>query len=140
MSDKVNGQCLCGGVAFSIPLQEHVETCHCRMCNRWSGGPFIDMQAKRDSIMFERDSTLVWYDSSEWAERGFCGTCGSNLFYRMKQGDSVAVLAGSLDLPPGIALKQEIFIDEKPDYYDLAGDRPRLTGAEVIAQFQEDQS
>jgi len=50
-----------------------------------------------------------------------------------------AVLVGALDLPQGLEITEEIFIDEKPDYYDLAGDRPRLTGAEVLAKFQESQ-
>ena len=109
------------------------------MCQRW-GGPFIEMDTRKDEIAFEQDGSLTWYDSSDWAERGFCGTCGSNLFYRLKQGDMLAVLAGTLDLPTGLPVRKEIFIDEKPDYYDLAGDRPRQTGAEVFAQFQESQS
>lgn len=139
MTDRVTGKCLCGGVAFNIPLNTHLDVCHCSMCQRW-GGPFIEMDTRKDEIAFEQDGSLTWYDSSDWAERGFCGTCGSNLFYRLKQGDMLAVLAGTLDLPTGLPVRKEIFIDEKPDYYDLAGDRPRQTGAEVFAQFQESQS
>jgi hypothetical protein len=87
-------------------------------------------------IRFTSDETLAWYDSSDWARRGFCSRCGSSLFYRMKQeGAKWAVLAGTLDLPPGHEIRMEIFVDEKPDYYDLAGDRPRLTAEETLARF-----
>jgi hypothetical protein len=40
-----------------------------------------------------------------------------------------------LELPEGLKLGKEIFIDEKPDYYALAGDHKRLTGAEAFAEF-----
>jgi hypothetical protein len=32
---------------------------------------------------------------------------------------------------------QEGFMNEKPDFYNLAGEYPRLTGAEAIARFQD---
>ena len=37
------------------------------------------------------------YDSSEWAERGFCSRCGSNLFYRLKEADQYIVCTGAFD-------------------------------------------
>ncbi len=33
------------------------------------------------------------------------------------------------------ALASQIFIDEKPPYYDLANQTPMLTGREVFEQF-----
>ena len=99
------------------------------------------MMVEDDQIEFQREDTLAWYKSSDWAQRGFCVNCGSSLFYRMKhEGAHWAVLVGSLDLPDGHTIDEEIFVDEKPDYYDLAGVRPRLTGAETIARFNESQS
>ena len=140
MVDTIHGQCLCGGVSFEVSEPGAMEVCHCRMCQRWTGGPFIDVNVKDEHIRFTSDDSLTWYDSSDWAQRGFCGRCGSSLFYRIKQdGAKWAILAGTLDLPAGHQPVHEIFIDEKPDYYDLAGDRPRLTGAEVLAKFQESQ-
>lgn len=141
MGEKIHGHCLCGGVAFDLAEAGPISACHCRMCQRWTGSVFIDMMVEDDQIEFQREDTLAWYKSSDWAQRGFCVNCGSSLFYRMKhEGAHWAVLVGSLDLPDGHTIDEEIFVDEKPDYYDLAGVRPRLTGAETIARFNESQS
>ncbi len=136
MTDSIKGQCLCGGVAFTTPAIERLDVCHCNMCRRWTGGPFIGADY-RSAITLTRTDTLAWYDSSEWAKRGFCSNCGSSLFYRLNGNDEFwAVSAGALDLPDGLPIEKEIFIDEKPDYYAFAGERPRLTGPEFLAQLQ----
>lgn len=137
MSDVIKGQCLCGGVRFEVAHAGNMDACHCRMCQRWTGGPFIEVDVEDSGMAFTSDASLAWYDSSDWAKRGFCSTCGSSLFYRSKQeGATWAVLVGSLDLPEGLSIRREIFVDEKPDCYDLAGERPRLTAAETLAEFQ----
>ena len=79
------------------------------------------------------------YTSSEWAERCFCKTCGSSLFYRLTmegpmQGTHHFAL-GTLDDANGIAFEGEIFIDRKPDVYDFAGDHMRMTEAEFLASI-----
>ena len=40
------------------------------------------------------------------------------------------------DLPKGLPIKHQIFIDEKPDWYDIAQDSPKKTGAEIIAEAE----
>ena len=138
MSESVTGHCLCGGVAFTLtgPIS-HVDACHCKMCQRWAGGPFIGVDLREDCVSFDSDDTLAWYDSSDWARRGFCSKCGSSLFYRLKDTtDFWAIAIGSLDQSLDHEIGKEIFIDEKPPTYALAGDRPRLTGAEFLASIQ----
>lgn len=137
MSERISGQCLCGAVAFDLPSVSHVDACHCGMCRRWTGGVFIGVDVQEHDLRFTCQDGLAWYDSSEWAMRGFCRACGSSLFYRFKPlPERWSVLAGALDLPAGVPLTKEIFIDSKPDYYALAGDRPRLTAVETLAEFQ----
>lgn len=134
---KIKGQCLCGSVQFEVEEGDALDVCHCRMCQRWTGGVFIEMDVAATDIKFSSDETLAWYDSSDWAQRGFCSTCGSSLFYRPKrEGASWAVMAGTLDLPAGKPIRREIFLDDKADYYDLAGDRLRLSNAETLARFE----
>ncbi|EOD55490.1 hypothetical protein G113_08660 [Aeromonas molluscorum 848] len=78
--------------------------------------------------------TPVAYRSSEWAERGFCPTCGTHLFYHL-------LPTGEYILPAGLFQEQsfeltcQIFIDEKPGFYALKNDTPTLTGQEVFEQF-----
>jgi len=135
----ISGKCLCGDVQFETPMPRHIDACHCDMCRRWNGGPFIGADF-RENITLTKDTGLKWYDSSDWAKRGFCKTCGCSLFYCLKDNPNFwSIAGGALDLPDGLSLGKEIFIDEKPDYYDLAGDHPRLTGAEAFAAFTLEQ-
>ena len=135
--NRVSGQCLCGGVAFSMDAPTHLDACHCSDCLRFGGGPFIGLGFA--SVDFSQSETLKWYRSSDWAERGFCGTCGSSLFYRLvSDPDKIGVMSGAMDsLPDGLPVTQEFFIDRKPDYYDFEGERKRLTSEEVFALFAE---
>jgi hypothetical protein len=104
------------------------------MCRRWSGGaPFFATDAR--GVIFEGSENLARYASSDWAERGFCKTCGSNLFYFLKPAQTYAMSVGVFDDASPFQLVREIFIDQKPDGYALAGDHPRLTEAETMAAF-----
>ncbi len=129
-----SGQCLCGAVRFTVA---HVDTehhaCHCGMCLHWSGSPFFGVHA--EGVVFEGVEHLARYASSEWAERGFCRTCGSSLFYYLKPNDSYAMCIGAFDDASAFRLTREICIDRKPPGYALAGDHPRLTEAEMFAEF-----
>ncbi len=134
---KTSAQCLCKGVSFEADLGDAPEfgVCHCKMCQRWSGGPGFALEA--DSVTFRSDQTLTWYASSDWAERGFCGTCGTSLFYRLKADPGqYFIFVGCLDLPDSTTLTEHIFVDEKPAYYDFADDAPRLTGAQFLERIQ----
>ena len=42
---------------------------------------------------------------------------------------------GIFDDLDAFRLSDEIYIDEKPAFYDFAGDRPRLTGKEFLASL-----
>lgn len=140
MTQKLKGRCLCGGVQFETGEIHHLDVCHCSMCQRWTGGPFIGADYRNGDVKLTKDATLKWYESSDWAKRGFCSECGSSLFYRLNDiPDFWAVCAGALDMTSGITITKEIFIDEKPAYYDLAGDQERLTGAEFMASLQGSQ-
>ena len=50
MSNKkaMQGLCLCGGVRVEAELNQHLEACHCGMCRRWGGGPFLSVHAGSD--------------------------------------------------------------------------------------------
>jgi hypothetical protein len=132
----MTGQCLCGAVKFKaeVASTDH-GACHCGMCRRWSGGsPF--MAVATTGVTFEGEANVARFASSEWAERGFCKLCGSNLFYFLKPRQMYAMSAGTFDDAQAFRVVREIFIDQKPDGYALAGDHPRLTEAETLAAFK----
>lgn len=132
------GRCLCGGVQFSLTLKEaKAHVCHCGMCRKWgAGGPVISVDCESD-VKIANPDNLTWYQSSEWAQRGFCRQCGSSLFYKLVMDGSnyMNVCVSALDDASDITLKDHIYIDCKPDYYDFADTCPRLTEAEALAFF-----
>lgn len=69
--------------------------------------------------------TLVWYKSSDTAERGFCGTCGGNLFWKQFGRDDISITAGTLDAPTRLAVQEHIFVADKADYYPINDDLPK---------------
>lgn len=76
----------------------------------------------------------VAYRSSEWAERGFCATCGTHLFYLLLPSREYILPAG-LFQDQEFTLTNEIFIDEKPGYYALKNETEKMTGQQVREQF-----
>ncbi|KRS10383.1 hypothetical protein XM53_21360 [Roseovarius atlanticus] len=134
--------CLCGAVKIDIAhAPETVGACHCGMCRKWSGGIYLGLHVKAAAATITGADAITAYTSSDWAERCFCATCGTNLFYRVTapgpmQGD-MHVGLGLLDDPTGISLTEEIFIDRKPDGYALVGNHKRMTEAETLAMFAD---
>jgi hypothetical protein len=132
------GRCLCGAVTYEGKgTRSAPDVCHCRDCRRWAGSPALMIHFS-DGIDISGD--VLWFRSSDWAERGSCPSCGAAMFYRLTNGSGfINVSAGSLDDQALPAIREQIFIESKPAYYDLAGDAPRITGAEVFARFQSSQ-
>lgn len=109
------------------------------MCRKFSGGVYLGVKVPAGGLTFLSEDGLSVYKSSDWAERGFCGTCGSSLFYRLTlpgpmQGE-LHVGLGTLDDGNGITLTGEIYIDRKPDGYAFAGATHQMTEAEVLKMF-----
>ena len=132
---EAKGQCLCGSVKLSAKsVSKNAGVCHCSMCRQWTGGPLLAVDCGTE-VEFEGAEAISTYASSEWAERGFCAKCGSNLFYKIKQTGQYIVPAGVLNIESELTLDHQIFIDEKPSYYCFSNETKNMTGAEVFAQY-----
>ena len=88
-------------------------------------------------FVFEDERALGVRASSEWAERGFCTQCGSSLFYRLLDGRYKNVAAYAFDVNDDFVFTAEVFVDEQPGQYAFATPTHRMTGAEVVAQFEK---
>ncbi|MGD8440052.1 MAG: GFA family protein [Holophagae bacterium] len=129
------GSCLCGAVRITAHhASDRVGACHCSMCRTWGGGPLMAVDCGTQ-VDIEGEEHVTVFDSSAWAERGFCSKCGSHLFYRLKQKGQVIASAGLFDDQTGFTFDHQVFIDEKPDYYDFANETRNMTAAEVFATF-----
>lgn len=128
-----SGGCLCGAVRFTAEAGNGIGACHCGQCRRWASGPYFALAAK--SVRFEGAENLGRFRSSGWAERGFCRQCGSNLFYRMIKEDRYMMAVGAFDDQSGFELTRQVFIDEKPGYYDLAPLTRTSTGDDFFTRY-----
>lgn len=129
----LSGQCLCGAVTVTAEAAEvpRLRACHCDMCRRHTSGMFVSIETGAAEVAGPAQS----YRSSDWAERGFCGSCGSTLWYRTT-GDGKRNLAAGLFPNAGDGqMKIEFFADRCPQGYALAGDHRRLSTAETEAMF-----
>lgn len=87
-------------------------------------------------VTFTGEDQIGIYDSSAWAERGFCKSCGSTLFYRFKSnGQHMMSVALFGDLP-GLKFTRQVFVDERPDYYEFANETADMTGPEVFEKYR----
>ena len=131
---ELTGKCMCGAVRVTATAREpHVAVCHCDMCRRWSAGPFMEVTCQ--TVTFEDEEKVGRIRSSDWAERGFCTQCGSNLFYHIIDGDDYQVSAGLFDDQSMFRMSLQVFTDRKPQYYELSNTTRMMTAAEVIAEF-----
>lgn len=129
----MKGHCLCGAVTLTAPDAREIGVCHCGFCRRWSGGPMFAVHAGK-SVAFRGVEYIAVYASSDWAERAFCRTCGTHLYYKLLATGEYFVPAGALDTDD-FEVKSQIYVDNKPGYYALANETPMLTEREVVERF-----
>ncbi len=129
-AQSVEGGCLCGAVRYRVyGALRDVVLCHCGMCRRSHGHVAAYTAAPRDRFKILETRHLKWYRSSPIARRGFCGTCGSSLFWDGDGRGYVAIAAGSLDGPTGLRIAQQIHCEDAGDYYPLDPAIPQQSGA-----------
>jgi hypothetical protein len=66
-----------------------------------------------------------WVDSpasDRKARRGFCGECGSSLFWEPRDGASISIAAGTLDPPTGLRTVGHWYVHQAGDYYEVPDD------------------
>ncbi|QBF30173.1 GFA family protein [Thalassococcus sp. S3] len=120
------GSCLCGAVRIFVEGDLPRPTaCHCQQCRKHSGHFEASIDIPRTALRVEGEDAVRWYQSSEKVRRGFCGTCGSTLFWDPIHHDWTAVAMGMFDGPTNTSLAMHIFVSEKGDYYEMADGLPQ---------------
>lgn len=114
----LNGSCLCGAITYRAakPARDPA-ACHCSQCRKQSGHYWASVQVLDTDL--DITGPVRWFQSSETAKRGFCGDCGSFLFWKSDKDADTGVSLGSIDGASGLTLTRHIFTDDKGDYYDL---------------------
>ncbi len=130
MNTKKTGSCLCGEISFEISGElRPAIACHCSQCRKTSGHFVTATSVWNDKLAISGEVT--WFRSSDRAQRGFCGICGSNLFWRPDDADRTSIFAGTIDGDTGIQTELQLYPADKGDYYELpdipVGDQSALS-------------
>ena len=126
----MKGSCLCGGVVFAVagPLRP-VVACHCTQCRKMSGHFWAASSVPEAAFALVQAGALRWYRSSDMAERGFCGDCGSSLFWRPFGQGTLHFAPGALDGKTGLAIAEDWYLADAGDYYLVPQPAALLTGS-----------
>lgn len=131
---RIEGRCLCGAVTVSALVEEsNLRACHCEMCRKHTSGMFISVSTLPGSV--EATGPYTSFRSSAWAERGFCQTCGSTLWYGTVADGVRHPSAGLFEDAAGGEMTLEFYADKCPQGYELAGGHQKLTTEETEALF-----
>ena len=132
----MKGHCLCGSITIETDDINTFEACHCGMCRRWGSGPLMAIHSHAKPTITGVDSMTV-YPSSSWAERAFCHTCGTNLYYHQLGSSTYVLSLGLFQEQTDLHFDSQIFIDKKPDYYAFSNDTLLLTQQQLFDKFAE---
>ncbi len=140
MKLRASGRCLCGAVTYEVqgPLRD-ILLCHCDECRRWGGYIGAFTATRIEDLTIVESGALRWVQSPQSdrrARRGFCGDCGSSLFWKPADGERINIAAGTLDRPTGLRVAGHWYSHHAHDDYDMLPDDglPRdaeLTGFEI---------
>lgn len=137
-TSAITGHCLCGAVRITVAGQQDasVGACHCRMCQRWTGGLFLCFKAPASAVTVTGEVTR--YRSSSFAERAFCPRCGSHLWFNdLEEGAEPQVyelMPGLFDVARTWPLRSEIYVDRAMASVHLLGDHRRKSRADYEAE------
>jgi hypothetical protein len=129
------GGCQCGAVRYRLTAEPTgVNVCHCRMCQKAGGGPFMAFGGVRLSEFVVTHGAISTFTSSDIAERGFCRQCGTPLTYRGLGVDRISVTLGSLDDPNEVEPTGQLGVESKVRWLARSLSTPETLTEQWLAQ------
>ena len=123
----LNGQCLCGGVRYTVADEfRYAMNCHCSKCRRATGAafkPFAGIERDKLSITAGADNVLKY--GGESAHDIHCRLCGSLLYSVVRDGAFAHVTLGTLMDAPSIRPGRHIFVGSKAPWFTITDDLPQ---------------
>lgn len=132
MERSISGGCLCGQVRYSGSAEPaFVAFCHCRDCQKASGGPYsANVAVPAEAVSVEGPLKNHSAKGERPLVRHFCSACGSQI---MIEGGSLAGLrlmqAGTLDDSSWVRPALHIFCASAQPWDVLPKDETCLPGA-----------
>src|SRR5712691_5857967 len=98
---EITGGCFCGAVRYRVSATTRdVSHCHCRICRRTTGAPFVTWATFPAAAFVFTAGTPAELRATPRAVRQLCAACGTALAFReTARPGSVDVTVGSMDHP-----------------------------------------
>ena len=122
------GGCQCGAVRYEIsaaPIDANY--CHCRMCQRATGGPFAAYATVAREAFSWTHGQASYFESSSVAKRGFCSKCGTPLTFEYAASKNVSFTIGSFEEPDAIPPASHLGCESQVSWLHIADDLPKDT-------------
>ncbi len=130
--DELRGRCLCGGVTWvaagSVLWAGH---CHCESCRRASSSPVTSFfGVRREGVAWA--GAVARLSSSHGVERGFCPSCGAQMFYQSARWpEETHLYAASLDDPAAFRPEAHYHWAERVPWLSVSDDLPKFDASAV---------
>lgn len=113
--NQVKGGCFCGAIRYEFDADEiPVADCHCTMCRRTSGAPYVTWLVVPVSGFRYLQGEPSTLKSSENGTRYFCYQCGTPIAcINTAHPEIVDITLGSLDEPGDFKPTFSVFEDTK---------------------------
>lgn len=126
---SIHGSCYCKKIRFEVVGElRGIIYCHCAQCRKISGHYLAASAAKNDELTVTGEVT--WFRSSDMAERGFCGDCGTHMFWRADGENYTSIEAGAFDEETKLYGEKHIYVESKGAYYEINDGLPQYHGYE----------
>jgi hypothetical protein len=126
----LTGGCHCGALRYEA-REPPVDTgyCHCSICRRTTGAPVLAWASVPvGGFSYVRGAPAI-YRSSEWGQREFCATCGTQICFRQsRDATTVDLNTGSLDEPERCPPQMHIYHADRIAWFETADALPRHPG------------
>jgi hypothetical protein len=113
---SITGGCQCGAVRYAMHVArvEKPHVCHCRMCQKATGGLFAALAGCAKDRLEWTAGEPAFFASSNLAQRGFCRDCGTPLTFAYNRPDArIYVTIGSLDDPEQAAIETQFGVESR---------------------------
>jgi len=123
---QMSGSCLCGAVRFQTGgPPARINICHCRMCRKASGAPYVAWASfAREDVVFTGKAPVL-RPSSEKAERGFCGDCGSAMIWQRPGSAKIDLALGCFDEADALVPTEQIWTESRLKWLRLTDGLPQ---------------
>ena len=126
-----SGGCFCRAVRYEVEgAPSHETLCHCAICRRTSGAPFVGWASFRRAGFHFTAGSPARFRSSPVALRSFCAACGTPLTFEHDDfPDELDLTLCSLDDPESIVPRDHTYVRSRLSWVERMNGLPQYPQA-----------